>query len=99
LKAATILSSAKQPVLLVGSQALLCNDEVVSGELSEAITKLGIPTFFSGMARGLLGQNSKVQCRHKESRRKALREADVVILVNSFWFILKNSAVCLAISG
>ena len=32
------------------------------------------------MARGLLGRENKVQAKHKDSRRKALREADVVIL-------------------
>lgn len=81
IKAAKYLASAKRPVLLVGSQSLLCNDEVMSGELTDAVTKMGIPTFLSGMARGLLGQHNRVQCRHSESRRKALKEADVVILV------------------
>jgi len=65
---------------MIGSQIILCNDEIVSGELTEAITKMGIPTFLAGMARGLLGQQSKVQFKQKDARRIALKEADVVIL-------------------
>jgi len=41
---------------------------------------MGIPIFLSGMGRGLMGSTSKYQCRHKESRRQALRECDVIIL-------------------
>jgi thiamine pyrophosphate-dependent acetolactate synthase large subunit-like protein len=40
--------------------------------------KLGIPVYLSGMARGLLGRDHPLQMRHQ--RRKALREADCVLL-------------------
>jgi len=74
------LKQAKKPVLMVGSQSILQNNTVMSGQLADAINKMGIPTFVSGMGRGLLGRDSKTQYRHKDTRRKALREADVVIL-------------------
>jgi acetolactate synthase-like protein len=43
-----------------------------------AVTRLGIPTYLSGMARGLLGKGHPLQFRHK--RRNALKGSDVVIL-------------------
>ncbi|MCB0130240.1 MAG: thiamine pyrophosphate-binding protein, partial [Caldilineaceae bacterium] len=43
-----------------------------------AVTKLGMPVYLSGMARGLLGKSHPQQMRHK--RRQALREADFVLL-------------------
>ena len=46
--------------------------------LAEKIENAGIPTYLGGMARGLLGSESRVQCRH--ARGKALKEADLVIL-------------------
>ena len=48
------------------------------GALAEKIENAGIPTYLGGMARGLLGSESQVQCRH--ARGKALKEADLVIL-------------------
>ncbi len=39
---------------------------------------LGVPVYLSGMARGLLGRDHPLQMRHQ--RRKALREADCVLL-------------------
>ena len=75
-KAASYLASARCPVLMVGSQALLENGRV--GELAAAVERLGIPVYLSGMARGLLGKNHPLQLRHK--RRKALRQADLVLL-------------------
>jgi acetolactate synthase-1/2/3 large subunit len=44
----------------------------------DAVAKLGIPVYLSGMARGLLGRDHPLQMRHE--RRKALREADCVLL-------------------
>ncbi len=75
-KVSRMLESAKKPVLLVGSQAMLQAEE--SNRIAAAVDKLGLPTFLSGMARGLLGRSSAIQLRHK--RRQALREADLVIL-------------------
>ncbi|MFQ5525804.1 MAG: thiamine pyrophosphate-binding protein [Thermoanaerobaculia bacterium] len=75
-RAARWIERAKQPVLMVGSQALVRakRAEVVAA----AVESLGIPTFLSGMARGLLGQGHPLQMRHK--RRAALKGADLVIL-------------------
>lgn len=70
-----LLKGAKRPVMLIGSQALLTPSQV--DELQAAVLKLGIPTYLSGMARGLLGL-SPLHMRHK--RTAALKEADVVIL-------------------
>lgn len=69
------LQQAERPVLVVGSQAML--DVQQAEALQTAVLKLGIPTYLSGMARGLLGHDA-LHMRHKRS--KALREADLVIL-------------------
>ena len=74
--AASRLAAAHKPVMVIGSQALL---DVASVEaLRQAVERLGVPVFLSGMARGLLGAGHRLQLRHK--RREALREADLVIL-------------------
>lgn len=70
-----VLKEAKSPVLVVGSQAMLTPGK--AEQLQQGLLTLGIPTYLSGMARGLLGHND-LHIRHKRS--KALREADVVIL-------------------
>lgn len=70
------LDGAQRPVLLVGSQALVAPTEV--GALAEAVTAIGMPTYLSGMARGLLGASHALQRRHQ--RKQALREADLVLL-------------------
>lgn len=69
------LAKAKRPLLIVGSQAMLDAGRVEA--LQQAMIKLGIPTYLSGMARGVLGRSS-LQLRHQ--RGKALREADTIIL-------------------
>ena len=74
--AAQRLAAAQRPVLVIGSQAML--DVAGVEALRAAVTQLGIPTYLSGMARGLLGAGHPLQLRHK--RRDALREADLVIL-------------------
>jgi len=71
-----LLDSASRPVMLVGSQAMLRTAAV--GELAEAIDVLGVPTYLSGMARGLLGAQHPLLYRHK--RRQAFRDADLVLL-------------------
>jgi len=70
------LLRADRPVLLVGSQALLAAHE--AAEVARAVERLGIPTYLSGMGRGLLGRDHPLQMRHQ--RRAALREADLVLL-------------------
>ena len=74
--AAEALAHAKRPIAIVGSQALSAGGkpDAVAG----AISRLGIPVYLSGMARGLLGRQHPLQLRHK--RREALKEADCVIL-------------------
>jgi acetolactate synthase-1/2/3 large subunit len=75
-RAAAALARAERPVLVIGSQAVV--DAPAAGELANAIARLGLPAYLSGMARGLLGSDSSLQMRH--ARRKALREADCVVL-------------------
>jgi thiamine pyrophosphate-dependent acetolactate synthase large subunit-like protein len=70
------LKNAQNPVLVVSSGALLHPQK--AAELSVALQGLGIPTYLSGMARGLLGHHFPSQYRHE--RKKALREADLILL-------------------
>ena len=77
LRAARIaLAGAERPLIVIGSQATLQAPRV--HELADAVTRLGIPVYLSGMARGLLGRDHPLQMRHQ--RRQALREADCVLL-------------------
>jgi acetolactate synthase-1/2/3 large subunit len=61
---------------VIGSQALLLAERAV--DIANAVTRLQIPVYLSGMARGLLGSDHPLQLRH--ARRNALREADCVLL-------------------
>ena len=70
------LAKAERPLLVVGSQTVVRSERV--GAVAAAIEKLGLPTYLSGMARGLLGTGSPLQLRHQ--RKLALKEADLVIL-------------------
>ena len=70
------IAKAERPILIVGSQAL-----VESGQadvVATAIERIGMPVYLSGMARGLMGLSHPLHRRHQ--RRKALREADLVLL-------------------
>jgi len=75
-KVARRLEQAACPVMLVGSQAVLTAPEAAG--VAEAVERIGIPVYLSGMARGLLGKGHPLQMRHR--RRKALKEADFVLL-------------------
>jgi acetolactate synthase-1/2/3 large subunit len=75
-RAARALASAERPLLVVGSQALAQAGR--ANHLARAVTRLSIPLYLSGMARGLVGRDSPLQMRH--ARRKALRESDCVLL-------------------
>jgi thiamine pyrophosphate-dependent acetolactate synthase large subunit-like protein len=75
-RAARAIALANQPLLLVGSQAMLNPQDIET--LVQAVEHLGIPVYLSGMARGLLGRNHPLHMRHK--RRLALQDADCVIL-------------------
>jgi acetolactate synthase-1/2/3 large subunit len=77
--AAQLIARAERPVLLVGSQAVIRAGAV--DRIAHAVTSLGIPTFLSGMARGLLGRSHPLLLRH--ARRQALRQADLVILAGA----------------
>ncbi|MFO1294776.1 MAG: thiamine pyrophosphate-binding protein [Rubrivivax sp.] len=74
--AAAALTRAERPLAVIGSQAVVCAAE--ADALAEAVTRLGLPVYLSGMARGLLGREHPLQRRH--ARRNALREADCVLL-------------------
>lgn len=69
------LRRAQRPVLVISSQAML--DAPRAAALQEGVIRLGIPTYLSGMARGLLGRHP-LHMRHKRS--KALKEADLILL-------------------
>jgi acetolactate synthase-1/2/3 large subunit len=80
-KTLAFLRQAERPVLLVGSQALLPTvpgqAAVQAAALQAAVRRLGIPTYLSGMARGLLGRDP-LHMRHKRTR--ALKESDLIVL-------------------
>jgi len=75
-KVARLLDRVHCPVMVLGSQSMLYPQRV--GELVDAVNQLGVPVFLTGMARGLLGEDHRLQIRHK--RRAALKQADLVIM-------------------
>ena len=70
------LNASKSPILVLGSQAMVRTKEV--NILAEAVEKLKIPVYLSGMARGLLGHLNPLNLRYK--RGVALKNADLIIL-------------------
>jgi acetolactate synthase-1/2/3 large subunit len=76
-RAADMLSKAKRPVIVVGSQATLGGPRETE-RLATALDRMGVPVYLSGMARGLMGKQHDAWYRHK--RTKALGEADFVLL-------------------
>ncbi len=75
-RASSLIEKAEKPLMVIGSQVM--RDPTHITELIDAVERIGAPVYLSGMARGLLGQKHSVLMRHQ--RRKALREADVVVL-------------------
>lgn len=75
-KVISTLKNAKKPLFLIGSGAVMQPNQV--DELSKAVSKIGIPVYLSGMARGLLGKTAELQLRHK--RKEAIKDADLIIL-------------------
>jgi len=75
-RAANALARAERPLLVVGSQALAQASN--AARLAEALARLGVPVYLSGMARGLLGRDHPLHMRH--ARREALRASDCVLL-------------------
>ncbi|XP_064601840.1 2-hydroxyacyl-CoA lyase 2-like [Liolophura sinensis] len=78
-KCVELISKAKRPVILLGSQATL--PPTPADDLKAALESLGIPCFLGGMSRGLLGRKSPIQAR--QQRRDALKEADVVVMAGA----------------
>ncbi|KAK5583250.1 hypothetical protein RB653_004841 [Dictyostelium firmibasis] len=78
LEELTSKKSCKKPVLIVGSQVTLINDNYSIESLQRCIQSLGIPVFTSSMSRGLLGTSHSSLFRH--CRSHALKNADLVIL-------------------
>nr|XP_020011700.1 acetolactate synthase-like protein [Castor canadensis]XP_020011701.1 acetolactate synthase-like protein [Castor canadensis] len=74
-----ILSRAKRPLMVLGSQALL--PPTPADKFRTAVEALGVPCFLGGMARGLLGRNHPLHIR--QNRGAALKKADVVILAGA----------------
>ncbi len=70
------LRRAERALIVIGSQAVVRAAE--ADALADAVARLGLPVYLSGMARGLLGRDPALQLRHQ--RRQALREADCVLL-------------------
>jgi acetolactate synthase-1/2/3 large subunit len=77
--AASEIARAERPLLVIGSQALAQPSR--ASRIAGAVTALGLPTYLSGMARGLLGRDHPLHLRHQ--RRQALREADCVVLAGA----------------
>ncbi|XP_006804715.1 2-hydroxyacyl-CoA lyase 2 isoform X1 [Neolamprologus brichardi] len=78
-KCLELVSRAKKPVIVLGSQATLPPTPV--DNIRKALEDLGIPCFLGGMCRGLLGKDSPIHIR--QNRRDALKEADVVVLAGT----------------
>ncbi|KAK5984011.1 IlvB acetolactate synthase like [Trichostrongylus colubriformis] len=74
-----LIKAARKPVMLIGSQALL--PPVIPNDLVKAVETIGVPVYLGGMARGLLGKESRLQMR--QNRKEALRDADVTILAGT----------------
>jgi acetolactate synthase-1/2/3 large subunit len=75
-QAAQMLRQSRQPVAIVGSQALLHTGQVEA--LAGALERVGLPLYLTGMARGLMGRRHPLVFRHQ--RRQALKEADLVLM-------------------
>ncbi|XP_027010791.2 2-hydroxyacyl-CoA lyase 2 [Tachysurus fulvidraco] len=74
-----LISRAKKPVIVLGSQATLPPTPVSA--VRKALESLGIPCFLGGMSRGMLGKDSRLHIR--QNRRDALKEADLVLLAGT----------------
>ena len=74
-RAAELLANASRPMLIVGGQWRWSNNREA---LSRFLSDVPIPTFVNGLARGSLPPSHP--CRFSYCRRKALGEADVVVV-------------------
>uniref|UniRef100_A0A8K9Y4X1 2-hydroxyacyl-CoA lyase 2 n=1 Tax=Oncorhynchus mykiss TaxID=8022 RepID=A0A8K9Y4X1_ONCMY len=78
-KCIELVSRAKKPVILLGSQATL--PPTPTDDIRVALESLGIPCFLGGMSRGMLGRNSPLHIR--QNRKYALMDADLVLLAGT----------------
>uniref|UniRef100_A0A3Q3G952 2-hydroxyacyl-CoA lyase 2 n=1 Tax=Labrus bergylta TaxID=56723 RepID=A0A3Q3G952_9LABR len=78
-KCIELVSRAKKPVILLGSQATL--PPTPADDIRKALEALGIPCFLGGMSRGMLGKDSPIHIR--QNRRDALKDADLVLLAGT----------------
>uniref|UniRef100_A0A6Q2YG24 2-hydroxyacyl-CoA lyase 2 n=1 Tax=Esox lucius TaxID=8010 RepID=A0A6Q2YG24_ESOLU len=78
-KCIELVSRAKKPVILLGSQATLPPTPFSCYRM--ALESLGIPCFLGGMSRGMLGRDSALHIR--QNRRDALKDADLVLLAGT----------------
>uniref|UniRef100_A0A673BQF7 2-hydroxyacyl-CoA lyase 2 n=1 Tax=Sphaeramia orbicularis TaxID=375764 RepID=A0A673BQF7_9TELE len=78
-KCIELVSRAKKPVILMGSQSTLPPTPV--DDIRKALEDLGIPCFLGGMSRGMLGKDNPIHIR--QNRREALKEADLVLLAGA----------------
>ena len=76
---AKLLSRAKKPVFLIGSQAIIPPCPLQNTIV--ALESFGVPCFLSGMARGLLGRNNPIHIR--QNRSQVLKEADLIVLAGT----------------
>ncbi|MBX2902820.1 MAG: thiamine pyrophosphate-binding protein [Chitinophagales bacterium] len=74
--ATQMLRAAKKPLLIIGSGAIMQAEKAQL--LAAAVSKLGIPVYLSGMARGLLGKDNPLQMRHQ--RKEAIKNSDLIML-------------------
>ncbi|KAL3982951.1 Thiamine pyrophosphate enzyme N-terminal TPP binding domain family protein [Acanthocheilonema viteae] len=79
IKLLNLLLKSRKPVLVIGSQAVL--GPVCVSDLAEAVKSINIPTFLTGMSRGLLGTHNSILMRY--NRKIALKEADLIILAGA----------------
>lgn len=75
-KSLSKISRARKPLSLIGSGAMMNAEK--ANMLANAVSRLGVPVFLSGMARGLLGAYHPLQMRHH--RKQAIRDSDLIIL-------------------
>lgn len=70
------IQKSEKPILIIGSGSM--HNAQYAKALADAVQTLGVPVYLSGMARGLLGKDNKLQQRH--NRKQALKQADLIIL-------------------
>jgi acetolactate synthase-1/2/3 large subunit len=75
-RAAQMLARADRPVVMAGSAVRWCE---ASSELGRLVERLSAPCYLNGMGRGCLPASHP--CYLAQTRKRALAEADVVLLV------------------